>query len=97
MYKILSKTGVKARTSELWCYKKVLVLSTHRKKKSIKEIECAIFMTLIVPMHLTYIFPLLLLLDLLSRKQRKFSVELSACVLQDFETLTPHMLEQLRL
>ena len=38
LHKILSKTRVKARPSLLWCYKKELGFSTHRKKR-IKEIK----------------------------------------------------------
>ncbi|KAJ1413066.1 hypothetical protein B484DRAFT_402126 [Ochromonadaceae sp. CCMP2298] len=38
IHKILSKTRVKARPSVLWCYKKELGFSTHRKKR-MKEIK----------------------------------------------------------
>lgn len=38
LHRILSKTRVKARPSVLWCYKKELGFSTHRKKR-IKEIK----------------------------------------------------------
>lgn len=38
LHKILSKARVKARPSVLWCYKKELGFSTHRKKR-IKEIK----------------------------------------------------------
>lgn len=38
IHKILSKSRVKARPSVLWCYKKELGFSTHRKKR-IKEIK----------------------------------------------------------
>jgi N-acetyltransferase 10 len=38
IHKILSKTRVKARPNVLWCYKKELGFSTHRKKR-MKEIK----------------------------------------------------------
>ena len=38
IHKILSKTRVRARPSVLWCYKKELGFSTHRKKR-MKEIK----------------------------------------------------------
>lgn len=37
---MLSKASVKARPNVLWCYKKDLYLSSHRKKR-MKQVTCA--------------------------------------------------------
>uniref|UniRef100_A0A7R9TSQ7 RNA cytidine acetyltransferase n=2 Tax=Prasinoderma coloniale TaxID=156133 RepID=A0A7R9TSQ7_9VIRI len=95
LHYMLSKASVKARPSVLWCYKKELYLSSHRKKRmrqirkllqrglldAEKEDPFSLFMAS-TNIRYTYYN------DSASVLGQTFGM----CVLQDFESLTPNLL-----
>jgi N-acetyltransferase 10 len=95
IHKILSKTRVKARPSVLWCYKKELGFSTHRKKR-MKEIKRNQARGLHDP-DVDDPFDLFISSTNIRWTYYKDSEKIlgqtfGMCVLQDFEALTPNLL-----
>ena len=95
IHKILSKTRVKARPSVLWCYKKELGFSTHRKKR-IKEIKRNQARGLHDP-DVEDAFDLFISSTNIRWTYYKETDKIlgqtfGMCVLQDFEALTPNLL-----
>ena len=92
---MLSKAQVKARPSELWCYKKDLGFSTHRKKR-MRQIKKLIkrglydpdkenpFDLFISSTNIRYTY--------YKDTHKILGSTYGMCVLQDFEALTPNLL-----
>lgn len=95
IHKILSKTRVKARPSVLWCYKKELGFSTHRKKR-IKEIKRNQSRGLHDPDRDDpfdlFISSTNIRWTYYKETDKILGQTFGMCVLQDFEALTPNLL-----
>ncbi|XP_054246443.1 RNA cytidine acetyltransferase [Indicator indicator] len=95
LHHMLSKATVKARPSVLWCYKKELDFSSHRKKrmrqlqKKIKSGTLSIkdddpFELFIAATNIRYCY--------YNETHKILGNTFGMCVLQDFEALTPNLL-----
>jgi len=96
LHHMLSKAQVKARPTVLWCYKKELDFSTHRKKrmKQIRKRQAATgssgvnednpFEVFLSSTQIHYTF--------YSETPKILGRTFGMCVLQDFEALTPNLL-----
>eukprot|EP01038_Epipyxis_sp_PR26KG_P015200 gene15200-20473_t len=95
IHKILSKTRVKARPSVLWCYKKELGFSTHRKKR-MKEIKKSQARGLYDPDRddpfELFIASTNIRWTYYKESDKILGQTFGMCVLQDFEALTPNLL-----
>ena len=95
LHKILSKTRVKARPSVLWCYKKELGFSTHRKKR-MKEIKKNQSRGLHDPDREDpfdlFISSTNIRWTYYKETDKILGQTFGMCVLQDFEALTPNLL-----
>ncbi|BDA49001.1 RNA cytidine acetyltransferase [Coccomyxa sp. Obi] len=95
LHYMLSKTAVKARPSVLWCYKKDLYLSSHRKKR-MRQIKKMMVRGLLDPekedpfslfvasTNIRYCY--------YHDTHKILGNTFGMCVLQDFEALTPNLL-----
>ncbi|KAK9827604.1 hypothetical protein WJX81_004088, partial [Elliptochloris bilobata] len=95
LHYMLSKTVVKARPSVLWCYKKELHLSSHRKKRT-RQIKKMMqrglldpekedpFSLFVASTNIRYCF--------YHDTHKILGNTFGMCVLQDFEALTPNLL-----
>ncbi|CAH1257422.1 NAT10 [Branchiostoma lanceolatum] len=95
LHHMLSKAQVKARPSVLWCYKKELGFSTHRKKR-MKQLQKKIrngtldvkeddpFELFIAATNVRYCY--------YAETHKILGNTYGMCVLQDFEALTPNLL-----
>ena len=95
LHYMLSRAAVKARPSVLWCYKKDLGLSSHRKKR-MKQIRQQAqrglldpesedpFSLFVASTKIRYCF--------YHETQKVLGQTFGMCVLQDFEALTPNLL-----
>jgi N-acetyltransferase 10 len=95
IHRILSTMRVKARPSVLWCYKKDLGFSTHRKKR-MKEIKTAQARGLYDnerddPFDL-FISSTNIRWTYYKETEKVLGQTFGMCVLQDFEALTPNIL-----
>jgi N-acetyltransferase 10 len=95
IHRILSATRVKARPSVLWCYKKDLGFSTHRKKR-MKEIKTAQARGLYDnerddPFEL-FVSSTNIRWTYYKETEKVLGQTFGMCVLQDFEALTPNIL-----
>ncbi|KAK0086567.1 hypothetical protein PV325_002971 [Microctonus aethiopoides] len=95
LYDMLSKSTVKARPDVLWCYKKELSFSTHRKKrmKTIKNKAKAgniaideddSFQFFVASKKIRYCY--------YNETHKILGNTYGMCILQDFEALTPNLL-----
>lgn len=95
LHHMLSKSVIKARPSVLWCYKKELGFSSHRKKrmktlqKKIKSGKLDVneddpFELFIVSTNIRYCY--------YSETHKILGNTYGMCVLQDFEAVTPNLL-----
>ncbi|GAB1865085.1 RNA cytidine acetyltransferase [Camponotus japonicus] len=95
LHHMLSKTVVKARPSVLWCYKKELGFSSHRKKrmkslqKKIKSGKLDVneddpFELFVISTNIRYCY--------YSETHKILGNTYGMCVLQDFEAITPNLL-----
>ena len=95
LHKILSRCRVKARPSVLWCYKKELGFSTHRKKrmKEIKKNQARGLHDPEVddPFDL-FISSTNIRWTYYKETDKILGQTFGMCVLQDFEALTPNLL-----
>ena len=95
IHKILSKMRVKARPSVLWCYKKELGFSTHRKKR-IKEIKKNQARGLHDPDRDDpfdlFISSTTIRWTYYKETENILGQTFGMCVLQDFEAITPNIL-----
>ncbi|XP_046430108.1 RNA cytidine acetyltransferase [Neodiprion fabricii] len=95
LHHMLSKSVIKARPSVLWCYKKELGFSSHRKKR-MKSLQQKIksgklnvneddpFELFVVSTDIRYCY--------YSETHKILGNTFGMCVLQDFEALTPNLL-----
>ena len=95
LHHMLSKTVVKARPSVLWCYKKELGFSSHRKKK-MKSLQKKVkfgkaeineedpFELFVASTKIRYCY--------YKETHKILGNTFGMCVLQDFEALTPNLL-----
>ncbi|XP_054827698.1 RNA cytidine acetyltransferase [Eublepharis macularius] len=95
LHHMLSKTAVKARPSVLWCYKKELGFSSHRKKR-MRQLQKKIksgtldlkqddpFELFIAATNIRYCY--------YNETHKILGNTFGMCVLQDFEALTPNLL-----
>ncbi|XP_043271018.1 RNA cytidine acetyltransferase isoform X2 [Venturia canescens] len=95
LHHMLSKSVVKARPSVLWCYKKELGFSSHRKKR-MKSIQKKVkagkldvneddpFELFVVSTNIRYCY--------YNETHKILGNTYGMCVLQDFEALTPNLL-----
>lgn len=95
IHHMLSKTVVKSRPTVLWCYKKELGFSSHRKKK-MKSLEKKVksgkldfneddpFELFVVSTKIRYCY--------YKETHKILGNTFGMCVLQDFEALTPNLL-----
>lgn len=95
LHHMLSKTAVKARPSVLWCYKKELGFTSHRKKR-MKQLQKKIrsgkldvneedpFELFIASTNIRYCY--------YSETHKILGNTYGMCILQDFEALTPNLL-----
>ena len=95
LHKILSKQRVRARPSVLWCYKKELGFSTHRKKR-INEIKRDKSRGLYDPERddpfELFIGSTDIRWTYYKETEKVLGQTFGMCVLQDFEALTPNIL-----
>ena len=95
LHKVLSRTRVKARPSVLWCYKKELGFSTHRKKR-MKEIKRNQARGLHDPDRDDpfdlFISSTNIRWTYYKDTDKILGQTFGMCVLQDFEGLTPNLL-----
>lgn len=95
LHRIVSKMRVKARPSVLWCYKKELGFSTHRKKR-IKEIKKSQARGLYDPERDDPFELFISSTDIrwtyYKETDKILGQTFGMCVLQDFEALTPNLL-----
>jgi len=95
LHKILSKMRVKARPSVLWCYKKELGFSTHRKKR-MKEIKKNQARGLHDPDRDDpfdlFISSTQIRWTYYKETENILGQTFGMCVLQDFEAITPNIL-----
>ncbi|KAK3929460.1 RNA cytidine acetyltransferase [Frankliniella fusca] len=95
LHHMLSKAAVKARPSVLWCYKKELGFSSHRKKK-MKNLQRKVksgtlnvneddpFELFVASTNIRYCY--------YSETHKILGNTFGMCVLQDFEAMTPNLL-----
>ncbi|VVC39862.1 RNA cytidine acetyltransferase NAT10,tRNA(Met) cytidine acetyltransferase TmcA, N-terminal,Possible tRNA [Cinara cedri] len=95
LHHMLSKAAVKARPNVLWCYKKELGFSSHRKKR-MKSIQHKVkagklnvneddpFELFVASTNIRYCY--------YSETQKILGNTYGMCVLQDFEAFTPNLL-----
>ncbi|XP_022780081.1 RNA cytidine acetyltransferase-like [Stylophora pistillata] len=95
LHHMLSKTAVKARPTVLWCYKKELGFSSHRKKR-MKQLQKKIksgtldlkkddpFELFVSATNIRYCY--------YAETHKILGNTYGMCVLQDFEALTPNLL-----
>lgn len=95
LHHMLSKAAVRARPSVLWCYKKELGFSSHRKKK-MKSLQRKVqagmlnvneddpFELFVASTNIRYCY--------YSETHKILGNTFGMCVLQDFEALTPNLL-----
>ncbi|XP_053545303.1 RNA cytidine acetyltransferase [Bombina bombina] len=95
LHHMLSKTSVRARPSVLWCYKKELGFSSHRKKK-MRKLQKKIksgslnvkdddpFELFVAATNIRYCY--------YNETHKILGNTYGMCVLQDFEALTPNLL-----
>ncbi|KAI5080911.1 hypothetical protein GOP47_0004094 [Adiantum capillus-veneris] len=95
LHQMLSRAVIKANPSVLWCYKKELFLSSHKKKRmkqvkkmmqrgltdSIKEDPFSVF---VASTEIRYCY--------YAETEKILGNTFGMCVLQDFEALTPNLL-----
>ena len=95
LHYILSKAVVKARPSVLWCYKKELGFSSHRKKR-MQHIKKKIQRGLLDPKDddpfELFISSTNIRYTYYSESHKILGTTFGMCVLQDFEALTPNLL-----
>jgi N-acetyltransferase 10 len=95
IHRILSKARVKSRPSVLWCYKKELGFSTHRKKR-IKEIKKQQSRGLYDPDRDDpfdlFISSTNIRWTYYKETDKILGQTFGMCVLQDFEAITPNLL-----
>lgn len=95
IHRILSKARVKSRPSVLWCYKKELGFSTHRKKR-IQEIKKAQSRGLYDPdkddPFDLFISSTNIRWTYYKETDKVLGQTFGMCVLQDFEAITPNLL-----
>lgn len=95
LHKILSKARVKARPSVLWCYKKELGFSSHRKKR-IKEIKRDQSRGLYDPERddpfELFVSSTNIRWTFYKETDKILGQTFGMCILQDFEALTPNIL-----
>jgi N-acetyltransferase 10 len=95
LHYILSKASVKTRPNVLWCYKKDLGFTTHRKKRAKKikrEVSLGIrevgesnpFELFVTGTDIRYCY--------YKETHRVLGQTFGMCILQDFEALTPNLL-----
>ncbi|XP_012219686.1 RNA cytidine acetyltransferase [Linepithema humile] len=95
LHHMLSKTVVKARPSVLWCYKKDLGFSSHRKKrmkslqKKIKSGKLDVneddpFELFVISTNIRYCY--------YNETHKILGNTYGMCILQDFEAITPNLL-----
>ncbi|XP_050457216.1 RNA cytidine acetyltransferase [Cataglyphis hispanica] len=95
LHHMLSKTVVKARPSVLWCYKKDLGFSSHRKKrmkslqKKIKSGKVDVneddpFELFVISTNIRYCY--------YNETHKILGNTYGMCILQDFEAITPNLL-----
>ncbi|CAL7945133.1 unnamed protein product [Xylocopa violacea] len=95
LHHMLSKTVVKARPSVLWCYKKELGFSSHRKKrmkliqKKVKSGKLDVneddaFELFVVSTNIRYCY--------YNETHKILGNTYGMCILQDFEAITPNLL-----
>ncbi|RZF38829.1 hypothetical protein LSTR_LSTR000532 [Laodelphax striatellus] len=95
LHHMLSKATIKARPSVLWCYKKELGFSSHRKKR-MKNLQKKVksgmlnvneddtFELFVASTNIRYCY--------YAETQKILGNTFGMCVLQDFEALTPNLL-----
>lgn len=95
LHHMLSKTVIKARPSVLWCYKKELGFSSHRKKR-MKSIQKKVksgkldvneddaFELFVVSTNIRYCY--------YNETHKVLGNTYGMCILQDFEAITPNLL-----
>jgi N-acetyltransferase 10 len=95
LHYILSKAAVKSRPSVLWCYKKELELSSHKKKR-MRQIKKQIQRGLLDPNKddpfELFVSSTQIRWCYYKETQKILGSTYGMCVLQDFETLTPNLL-----
>lgn len=95
LHRLLSKTRVKSRPSVLWCYKKELGFSTHRKKR-MKEIKRNQSRGLHDPDRDDpfdlFISSTNIRWTYYKETEKILGQTFGMCVLQDFEAITPNLL-----
>ena len=95
LHKILSKSRVKARPSVLWCYKKELGFSTHKKKR-MKEIKRDQSRGLYDPDRddpfELFVSSTNIRWTYYKETEKILGQTFGMCVLQDFEAITPNLL-----
>ena len=95
LHYMLSKAQVKARPSVLWCYKKELGFTTHRKKR-MKELKRKLKQGLVDPDQSDPFELFLSATDIrfcyYNETQKILGNTYGMCVLQDFEALSPNLL-----
>lgn len=95
LHYMLSKTVVKARPSVLWCYKKDLYLSSHRKKR-IRQVKKLAQRGLLDPEKEDPFSLFVASTDIrycyYADTHKILGNTYGMCVLQDFEALTPNLL-----
>lgn len=95
LHYMLSKTVVKARPTVLWCYKKDLYLSSHRKKR-MKQVKKMVQRGLLDPEKedpfSLFVASTSIRYCYYKETQNILGNTYGMCVLQDFEALTPNLL-----
>ncbi|GBG87241.1 hypothetical protein CBR_g45300 [Chara braunii] len=95
LHYMLSKAVVKARPTVLWCYKKELYLSSHRKKR-LRQIRKMMQRGLIDPEKedpfSLFMASTNIRYSYYSETHKILGNTFGMCVLQDFEALTPNLL-----
>lgn len=94
LHHMLSKTVVKARPSVLWCYKKELGFTSHRKKRMRqlqKKLKSGTLDTKDDPFEL-FVAATSIRYCFYSETHKILGNTFGMCVLQDFEALTPNLL-----
>eukprot|EP00002_Diphylleia_rotans_P024304 TRINITY_DN4795_c0_g1_i1.p1 TRINITY_DN4795_c0_g1~~TRINITY_DN4795_c0_g1_i1.p1 ORF type:complete len:1024 (-),score=229.08 TRINITY_DN4795_c0_g1_i1:125-3196(-) len=95
LHYILSKTVVKSRPSVLWCYKKELGFTSHRKKR-VNQIKKMVKKGLLDPNQddpfELFISSTTIRYCYYSETQKVLGNTFGMCILQDFEAITPSIL-----
>lgn len=92
---MLSKARVKARPTVLWCYKKELGFSSHKKKR-MKQVKKMMQRGLLDPdkddPFELFVTSTKIRFTFYSETEKVLGNTFGMCVLQDFEALTPNLL-----